>query len=190
MIQQITGQLAQHLSKDRLEHTIGVSGTARQLADKYGANADKAELAGLLHDRARQMPSNNLLQLAQAFAIVVNDAERNNPALLHGPVGACLVASEFGIDDADILRAIRLHTTGGAGMTLLDKIIYLADYIEPNRSYPGVEKLRRLAAEDLDKALLAAYDQTLSYVIDNGWLIHPATVEGRNELLIALKTKG
>ncbi|SDE72860.1 bis(5'-nucleosyl)-tetraphosphatase (symmetrical) YqeK [Sporomusa acidovorans] len=180
---QIIDKLSVVLSTKRLQHSLGVSQSAAQLADRFGENVEKAKFAGVLHDCARGLASSTLLQKAASFAIVVNDVERCQPTLLHAPVGAYLAKNEYGVDDPQIFRAIMLHTTGGRDMTVLDKIIYLADCIEPSRDFPGIDKLRSLAFADLDKAVLAAFDQSLHYVIGLGLLIHPATVEGRNDLL-------
>jgi predicted HD superfamily hydrolase involved in NAD metabolism len=108
---------------------------------------------------------------------------------LHAPVGAVIAHRDYGVDDPEVLAAIRWHTTGGPEMSLLDEIVFLADYIEPGRTFPGVDRLRALAAASLPEALLAAYDQTLGYLIAGGGLIHPATMEGRNALLMKLKKK-
>lgn len=180
--------LAQRLSAKRYKHSMGVSKTAVSLAERFGGDVNKARIAGILHDCAREVPRNILLQRAEAFGIVVGEVEQQEPVLLHAPVGAELARREYGIKDADICRAIVWHTVGGPEMTLLDIIIYLADFIEPGRSFPGVDKLRLLAEKDLDAALLAAYDQTLQYIVEKGGLIHPATVAGRNSLLIKLRS--
>ncbi|MCM0758307.1 bis(5'-nucleosyl)-tetraphosphatase (symmetrical) YqeK [Sporomusa sphaeroides DSM 2875] len=180
---QVMDKLSQVLSAKRFQHSLGVSQTAGKLAGRFGVDVQTARLAGLLHDCARNISSDSLLQKAEAFAIVMNDVERCQPVLLHAPVGAFLANTEYGVDDPDILAAIRLHTTGGRTMSTLAKIIYLADCIEPGRKFPGVDKLRRLADADLNAALLAAFDQSLYYVIEQGLLIHPATIEGRNYLL-------
>lgn len=187
MYEEIVEKLAKTLSPKRLRHSLGVSATAAELAERHGADPAKARLAGLLHDCARGMPSNLLLQKAEAFAIVLNDVELREPALLHAPVGAKLAGTEYGIDDPEILSAIRWHTTGGPAMGLLDEIIFLADYIEPGRDFAGVDKPRSLALTDLDAALLAVYDQTLIHLVEKRGLIHPATIEGRNSLLYKMK---
>ncbi len=189
MTEKLLEQLTKVLSPKRLAHSKGVSETAASLAARYGADIGKARLAGLLHDCARGMPSNILLQVAGASGIVVNDVEQREPMLLHAPVGAVIARRDYGVDDPEVLAAIRWHTTGGPAMTLLDEIIFLADYIEPTRSFPGVDRLRALAEESLPAALLAAYDQTLNHLLAERWLIHPATVEGRNALLVKMKTK-
>ena len=181
---QLTQKLSQNLSAKRFHHSLGVSETAIDLAAWYGADIDKAKLAGLLHDCGRAVPSNNLLPTAAAFGIVVSDVEYCQPVLLHAPVGACVAQAEYGITDSQILKAIALHTTGGPNLSLLEKIIYLADFIEPGRSFPGVDKLRGLALADLDMAMIAAYDQSVAYMLEQGVLIHPASIEGRNFLLL------
>lgn len=180
---EIIGELTKRLSPKRLSHSIGVSQTAEALAIRFGCNKEKARLAGLLHDLAREVPLNELLPRAQAFGIVVCDIESAEPVLLHAPLAAKMAQAELGIDDAEIMQAIILHTTGGLNMTQLDKIIYLADVIEPGRSFNGVEKIRKVACTDLDKALLAALDLSICYIIKRGGLIHPATIAARNEVL-------
>ena len=176
-------ELAKRLSPKRLSHSIGVSQTAVSLAVRFGCDKEKARLAGLLHDYAREIPTNELLPSAQAFGIVVCDIEQAEPVLLHAPLAAKMVQAEFGINDTEVLQAIILHTTGGLNMTLLDKIICLADAIEPGRSFKGVDKIRMAACTDLDKALLGALDQSIRYLVKSGGIIHPATIAARNQIL-------
>lgn len=187
MYNRILTKLTQQLSPKRLNHSIGVSDTAAQLAERYGADVEKARLAGLLHDCARDMSNNLLLQTAEANAIVLRDVERRTPMLLHAPVGVIIAQQEYGVTDPEVLSAIRWHTTGGPDMSLLDYIVFFADYIEPGRSFPGVERLRALAEKGLNEAVLAAYDQTLGYLMSERALIHSDTVEGRNALLLKMK---
>lgn len=172
------------MSPERFLHSLGVRDTARGLALKYGADVEKASLAGLIHDYARDMEDSLLLEKAREFGIPVSEVERLAPALLHGPVGAGLVARELGIDDEEVLRAVASHTTGGPAMTLLEQIIYVADYIEPGRDFPGVDELREATWRDLDRGTLQAFEHTLYYLLDRKMFIHPATVEGRNFLLM------
>ncbi|MBP2644262.1 MAG: putative superfamily hydrolase [Firmicutes bacterium] len=186
MIQTLTDKLKNELSPKRLAHSIGVSQTATRLAKLYGADVQKAEIAGLMHDCAREMPKNILLKIIQSSGIVVDDVELCQPALLHARAGAVVVKRDYAIDDQEICQAISCHTVGGPQMTLLDKVIFLADCIEPGRKYPGVDKLRQSAKENLDKALLAAYDHTIGYLIAGQGLIHPAAVAGRNALLMKM----
>lgn len=172
------------LSDKRFQHTVAVSKVAVELAQLYGADTMKAQLAGLLHDYAKEMPNNLLLHQAVTFGIVVDDIECHEPVLLHAKVGAVLVAVECQMYDPDISQAIRLHTTGGKNMSLLDKIIFLADFIEPGRFFTGVEELRKLTFADIDKAMLFAYNHTLNHIVGKNALIHPDTIAGRNSLLI------
>jgi len=176
--------LARKLSPLRYRHSQGVASYAAELALKYKGDISKARLAGLLHDYARDLPEEKLLTLAEEAGLISCEVERRLPVLLHGPVGAYLIQRELGLNDKEILQAISRHTVGSPDMTLLDKIIYLADALEPGRLYPGVDVLRRLAEEDLDKALLKALESSISYVLAKGQLLHPATVEARNYLLL------
>jgi len=177
-------KLQQALSTKRFSHSVGVQQTAMKLAARFGADTQKAGIAGLLHDCAREMPNDHLLKRAGDFGIVVGSLERSSPMLLHAAISAGIASLEYGIRDEDIKKAISLHTTGGPNMSLLDKIIFLADYIEPHRAFPGVDKLRKLALEDLDQAVLAAFDQTIYHLMNKRMLIHLATIEGRNALLL------
>lgn len=181
-------KLQKNLSPKRLKHSVGVSETAVELALLYGADPVKARVAGLLHDCARNMPNNILLQKAEAAGILVNDVERSQPVLLHAPVGAIVAKQEYGVDDPQILSAIRWHTTGGPDLALLDHVVFLADYIEPGRSFPGVDKLRALARQNLSEALLAAYDATIGFVVGGRGLLHLASIQGRNALLTKMTT--
>lgn len=171
------------LSEHRFTHTINVAKEAGRMALAYKLNVEAAVVAALLHDYARELKEAELLNLAVQAGWPVNDVERVTPLLLHGPVGAFLAALHFGISDQDVLEAIKFHTTGCAGMDRLAKIVYLADMLEPGRKFPGVEKLRLLAYEDLDQALLKCLEHTIFYVINQGQMLHPLTVEARNELL-------
>ncbi len=182
-------KLRQALSAKRYRHSVGVSQTAAELAERFDADIDRATVAGLLHDCARELPNKTLLKRAADSAIVVGSLEESSPVLLHAVVSARLAAEEYGVQDEAVLRAIALHTTGGAGMGKLDKIIFLADFIEPGRIFPGVDRLRDLADRNLDKAVLAAFDQTIRHLLDKGMVIHPASVAGRNELLLSLHDK-
>lgn len=183
-IEQITEKLTQRLSEKRFQHSVDVSNTAQALARRYHCSPEKAKLAGLLHDCARELTSNRLLSMAEAFGIVVGDLERRHPVLLHALVGARMAEAEYGVADDEIRQAIAVHTTGGPNMTTLDKIIFLADVIEPGRSFYGVEEIRLLAAENLDKAVLAAFNQSIIFLADKNGIIHPNTIIGRNELLL------
>ncbi len=184
----VVSEVEKRLSPKRLQHSLGVSITAERLAEKFGCNKEKAKVAGLFHDLAREIPLNELLPRCQAFGIVVSDVEEAELVLLHAPLAAKMAQAEFGVDDAEILQAIILHTTGGPAMTKLDKIVYLADVIEPGRNFPGVDKIRKVAQDDLDKALLAALDQSICHIVQKCGLLHPGTLVARNEILLKKMT--
>ncbi|RQD76832.1 MAG: HD domain-containing protein [Candidatus Syntrophonatronum acetioxidans] len=175
------------LSRERYIHSLGVKKVSRELAIHYGEEEGKGEIAGLLHDYGKKHSPEELLKIAGEMKIKISQIEKESPDLLHGPLGALLVKKDLGIDDKDILEAIRYHTTGKASLGKLAALVFLADYIEENRSYPGVEEIRELAFQDLEKALLRALDQTIRYVLDRGMLLHPDSVNFRNHILLERK---
>ncbi|MDK2824018.1 MAG: hypothetical protein PWQ67_174 [Clostridia bacterium] len=177
------------LSNKRYEHSLGVAETARELAVRNGADFNKAYLAGILHDYAKELSSEELLKIAASNNLITDKVEIKEPQLLHGKVGAYLIKNELGIYDEDILKAIRFHTTGCADMDLLTQIIYIADYIEPNRKFPGVEKMRKTTFINLAQGVFEGLDQTLKYVLEKKGLIHYLSVQARNWLLISGKVK-
>ncbi len=173
------------LSEKRFKHSLGVAEEAERLADKYGADKKKAYLAGLVHDVAKEIDTDSARNmLKDRFGIRVDPVTYNVPKLLHAPLGACLAQTEFGIFDAEILDAVKYHTTAKADMSLLTKIIYMADYIEPNRDFEGVEELRKQAYQDLDEAIITGLDYTISELLSDGKMFHPDTVHARNYLIL------
>jgi len=181
--------LSNELRPARFRHCREVSQTAVRLAERWDANIEKARIAGILHDCARCLHGEELLKTAHYYGMTPNEFELVQPALIHAPLGAIIAQRRFGILDSEILQAIRRHTTGSAGMTLLDKIIYLSDCIEPGRSFSGARKMRDLALANLDVAVISAYEQSIHYVMANGGVLHPFTVEGRNSLLMEMKAR-
>lgn len=179
----VEAEVKKRLNAPRFQHTLGVVESALKLANVYGADPDKARAAALLHDVAKEYDTERLLKAAFEFDIVLSDIERRMPALIHAPVGAQVARREFGVDDPDILAAIRYHTTGRAGMSLLERVVFLADYIEPGRVHPGVDPVREAAEYDLDQAVLLALDQTILYLVGRGEPIAPDAVAARNDLL-------
>lgn len=179
-------KLKEMLDGERYIHSVGVMETAVKLAEKYGEDVEKARVAGLLHDCAKGFSDEELVKMAYKYGIFVDEVLLKVPFLLHGPVGAYLAQELFGVTDEEIKRAIALHTTGDVNMSLLDKIIFLADYIEPNRDFEGVEELRELSWKDLDLAVLRAYDSTICYVIKRNMILYEKTVSGRNDILLKL----
>lgn len=173
--------IKKHLPEKRYIHTIGVTDTAITLAKQYGADEKKAEIAGIFHDYAKYRPKQEMIDIINEEDLP-KDLLMYSSELWHAPVGAILVKKEIGITDEDILRAIRSHTTGRARMTTLEKVIMLADYIEPNRSFPGVDDVRELAKLELNKALIVSIQNTIQFLLNKNELIYPKTIETYNDL--------
>lgn len=171
----------------RYAHTLGVVETAETLAHRYGEDPAQTRWAALLHDCAKGLSREETLSLCETYGVPLDEIMREEPELIHGPLGAVLARERYGMQDAAVLEAIACHTTGKRNMSLLDKIIYLADAIEPARQYPGVDELRRTAMEDLDQAILDSMGSTMQFVLQRGGLLHPLTVDARNALIIQLK---
>jgi len=180
----IREKVKQLLPDKRFLHTQGVADTAAELAEHYGVDAEKAKLAGILHDCAKEVSREQAIEIFKKFGLVIDDISLNNPKLLHGPVGACMAQYELGIDDIQILDAIWFHTTAKSNMNILTKIIYIADFIEPNRNYEGVDALRKLAYEDINSAIIVALGSVTKKVIDLGGLVHPDSIHARNFLIM------
>jgi len=182
--EQIEEYLKENLSENRYKHSLSVRDTASLLAIKYGEDEFKARLAGLVHDCAKNMEPKEMMEIIYKSGYNVDVVCKNNPELLHGLAGAIRAKELMGIYDEDILNSVTYHTTGRKGMSLLEKIIYIADYVEPLRSFPGVDKLRETVSKDLDEGLLLSFNNTINYVISLGQLLHMDTIEARNYLII------
>lgn len=170
------------LTDKRYEHTIGVMETAVQLAQRYGADIKKAEIAAIFHDYAKFCPKEEMKQLLLEEKVDARLLHFHHE-LWHAPVGALLVQKEVGITDEEVLSAIRWHTTGRPGMTQLEKIVYLADYIEPGRRFPGVDDVRTLAALHLDKAVFAAVKNSILFLISKQQPVFPMTLDTYNDFI-------
>lgn len=161
----IRESLITELSESRYKHTIGVEYTAASLAMKYQYNIEKARMAGLLHDCAKNISDDNLLQLCIADNIEIKEIEKTCKYLLHSKYGAFLAKSKYGIDDEDILNAIYYHTIGRPHMSILEKIVFVADYIEPGRDKAkNLEIIRKVAFEDIDLAIYMILRDTIEYL--------------------------
>ena len=171
-------QIKKLQSPRRYEHTLGVEYTAAALAMRYGVSMEDAQLAGLLHDCAKCMPDEKLLEFCEKHSIPVTAEERKSPFLLHGKAGGYLAEKKYGIKNPDIISAIVCHTTGKPEMNLLEKIIFIADYIEPGRKRAaGLAEIRKLAFSDLDAALVRILGNTLDYLKGSAYNIDPHTEE-------------
>lgn len=153
------------MTKARYEHTLGVEFTAASLAMRYGVDIDKAEIAGLLHDCAKCIDDEDKFDDCKKYKIELTDVEKRNPFLIHSKLGAVYANKLYGIDDEEVISAIRFHTTGKPDMTLLEKIIFIADYIEPGRDKaPNLKEIRQMAFIDIDEAMYMILKDTLDYL--------------------------
>ena len=170
-----------YLKHKRIPHVLGTEQEAIRLAERYGADVEKARVAALLHDCTKRLDMEEQLALCRQYGIQLDALEQQALKLLHAKTGAAIARDVFGVDD-EIYRAIWWHTTGHAGMTLLEKIMYLADYIEPSRDFPGVDKLRAVCYKDLDEGLLMGLEMTIEEMTSMGNPVHHATIEARDAL--------
>ncbi|HJA25104.1 MAG TPA: bis(5'-nucleosyl)-tetraphosphatase (symmetrical) YqeK [Candidatus Fournierella merdigallinarum] len=170
------------LSQKRFTHTVNVKNEAVEMAKRFGASEEKAALAALLHDAAKELPKDELLQILRENAIIAGDAENSPPPVWHGVAAAILAQTRWGVEDQEVLDAIRYHTTGRPGMTKLDKIIFLSDMISAERDYPEVEELRQLAKQDLDVAVTVALRYNVEWMEACGKTIDPLSRQALDDL--------
>lgn len=187
-ISKIETHIENNFSEKRKIHTYGVRDTALALAKQYGCDLHKTELAALLHDLYRGVPENVLNYHVKHLGL--DNRYLNDPNLAHGKIAAVMIQRDFDIHDEDIINAVSFHTTGRPGMSLLEKIIYISDAIEPGRSYPGVEELRKLVKEDLDMACLASMKKTVEYVSSEGKFLDEDTIKAQKYLEETIYNKG
>ncbi|WP_295746928.1 bis(5'-nucleosyl)-tetraphosphatase (symmetrical) YqeK [uncultured Limosilactobacillus sp.] len=173
--QQLVDKLAEALTEDRFHHVLRVEQTAIKLAKQYGVDLEKASIAGLCHDYAKQRPDEDFLREIKEDGLDPDLLNWNN-AIWHGIVGAEMVKHELDVWDEDILNAIRHHTTGAPVMSPLEQIIYMADYIEPGRSFAEVVKARELTAKSLTLGVAYQTEQTLAYLVERDLPVYPATI--------------
>lgn len=179
MREELMQQVQMQMSEKRFVHVLGVEEMAVALAKKYGADPNKASIAALCHDYAKERSDDDFIFEIERKQLTPALLKWNN-AIWHGVVGAEFVCDELGVEDEEILQAIRVHTTGSREMSLLDKVIFVADYVEKNRQFPGVEEARELAISDLDAAVRYELTHTLQFLISKGQAIHPKTIETYN----------
>ncbi len=174
----IQKRLRKELDADRYCHTLGVMYTSASLAMCHGEDLQKAQIAGLLHDCAKCIPNEKKIRMCQKYEIPVSDIEFHAPYLLHSKLGAYLAEKKYGVEETEILSAITWHTTGKPQMTLLEKIIFMADYIEPMRwKAANLEEIRRLSFQDLDQAVYLTLRDTLHYLEKGSGQVDPMTYE-------------
>lgn len=174
-------KLQEKLPAKRYEHSLGVEYTAGTMAFIYGVDLEKSLIAGLLHDCAKYVPNDKKIAKCKKRGIPITDYELKNPELLHAKLSAVYAKEKYGVEDEEILSAIRSHTTGKPAMSTLDKIIYIADYIEPNRNIlPDMEQIRKEAYKDLDVCLIHILRNCVNYLQKKGSTMDPVTMETYN----------
>ncbi|MBE5871562.1 MAG: HD domain-containing protein [Lachnospiraceae bacterium] len=177
-IQKLDQKMKKKLDAKRYQHTVSVAYTAAAMAMAHGSDVNEAYVTGLLHDNAKCFTTNKKLAICKKYQLKVSPWEKENPELLHAKVGACLAKTKYGIKDEDMIRAIANHTTGRPNMSLLEKIIYIADYIEPRRKQlKDMEEIRRLAFTDIDEALCMILKNIIEYLKTKDAQIDPLTME-------------
>lgn len=179
MVERLRGMI----DEKRFQHSIGVRDTAAMLAKRYGVDEEKARIAGILHDCAKNIPKDEGIARCEEAGIPLKPVCYIEKGLVHSYLGAHIAKTEFGVTDMGILDAIYYHTTGHEDMPLLTKIIYLSDMIEPGRNVPNVEELRRIALEDIDEALIRSINSTITHVLGKGSILDCDTVAARNFLV-------
>ncbi|MDQ8737340.1 bis(5'-nucleosyl)-tetraphosphatase (symmetrical) YqeK [Paenibacillus sp. LHD-38] len=180
--EQMIDKVKAEMPERRWLHTQGVMDTAILLAERFGEDPIRAELAAILHDVAKYWPTERMQQVIREQSLPA-ELLFYDKELWHAPVGSWVAEHEYGVTDAEVLDAIRYHTSGRRGMSKLEKIVCLADYMEPGRDFPGVDIIRELSEQFLDKALLAGFNSTITFLLAKGKRIFPLTVEARNGLL-------
>lgn len=171
----------QKLTKARYEHTLRVCETAIELAERFGESTEKAALASVFHDYAKCLPEVELKQYIHTYQLPAKLLDFHHE-LWHGPVGAKLVEERYQITDIDILHAIQYHTSGRPHMSRLELIVFVSDYIEPGRSFPGVDEVRELALVNVESAARLALKNTIIFLLKNNATIYPDTIYAYNEL--------
>ncbi len=196
-LEQAKAWLQQRLSAERFEHSLGARDKAIELADKYNLppeERERAALAGLLHDSAKLMPATRLLEYCEQNHLPIDDIDRKTPQTLHPFVGAEIVRQTFHLEDPEILNAIRFHTTGRAGMSRVEKIVYIADKIEGNTRNPlyvqrVTSSLDYKTPWSLDLTMLYILDSTIQFLMEKHQIIHPRTIEARNDFVFKLRAE-
>ena len=186
-LEQILKKLSSELDESRYRHSLNVTEVAVKLAVHYGIDEKKAYIAGLLHDCGKSYKGVCAREFIKKIGYEADEIEWIQTRLLHGIIGEYLAAHEYGIEDPEVLSAIRWHTTGRAGMSKLEKIIYIADYIESGRSFEGIEEMREEAYRNLDKCMIICTDSTIRYILSKGNLLHGKTIETRNYSILCTR---
>ena len=182
-LEEMQALLKESIPGKRYKHSVNVYETALKLAEAHGLPKEKIAVSALLHDCGREVPSKDSVAKCQELGLPIDAVELHQPILLHAKLGVYNAMHKYGVADQEILDGILYHTTGIDGMTKPAKVVYLADMIEPSRDFSGVEELRNVSKDDLDKAMLNALTHTIKYLLEKGCLIDINTMKARNYLL-------
>ena len=177
-------EIKSKLKEKRYNHSLCVADMAKKLAEKYGADAEKAYTAGLLHDIMKEAETDDQLKIIKNSGILLDNIEKKQKKLLHAISGSVYVRDILGLHDNEILMAIRYHTTGRGGMRLLEKILYIADYVSEDRDFEGVERLRELALKDLDEAMLECTRYTINDLMNMNCPVHRDSLDAYNDCVM------
>ncbi|NLY18602.1 MAG: HD domain-containing protein [Clostridiaceae bacterium] len=186
-IEDMKAKLKRELSPARFQHSLGVMAESIKLARFYNIDQKKAGIAGLLHDCAKHLNSAEVLALVEEKGLIVDDILINTPSLHHGIAAPIIASEQYGVSDGEILDAIYWHSTGRAGMTPLEKIVFVADYIEPGRKFGNLHEARKAAYEDINRCILMLAELTIMHVLKKGDFLHPDTINARNDALMNVK---
>lgn len=181
--QNYTELLRSRLSAHRFRHSLCVAEEAARLAKMYGADEQKAELAGLLHDIMKEADAQEQERYIRMDVRRYPPCYELSPKLMHAPAAASYVRRELGIKNREVLAAIRYHTTGRANMSLLEKVVFLADFTSADRDYHDIDTMRSLANKSMDEAMLYALSSTITHLVSKGRLVHPDAIDAYNDLL-------
>ena len=183
--EEIENDVKSVLSEYRFTHSSGVAKKAVELAKIYGVQEETAKKVGIAHDIAKEMTDEEMIEYAKTNNIEIDEIETVKPSLLHGKIGADIAAKKYGFTE-DMVNAIKWHTTGRENMSMLEKIIYVADKTEENRKGTrfNLEKSRELSTQNIDETLIFLMNEFITYNVKNEWLIHPETIKARNDLLL------
>ncbi len=181
--EQIKEDIKSILSEKRFNHSVGVAKRAVELARIYGVDEEKAKLIGIAHDVAKEMPKDEALRYIEENGIILDDIEKQEPSLWHSKIGAHMVVEKYGFSK-DMSQAILYHTTGNVNMNTMDKIIYIADKTEENRTYEGLEEGIKISNEDLDEGVYFASKRAIIYSLNKKSLIHPDTINLINKIVL------
>lgn len=188
-IEEMKRILKESLPLKRYKHSLAVYDTAIELASAHKLDVEKVAVSALLHDCGREVAGRDSLAKAAELGIPVDETEANQPILLHAKLGVYYAQHKYGVEDPEILEGILYHTTGAKDMTPLAMAVYLADLLEPTRDFPGIDEMRRLAKQDMEKAMMRAYAQTIRYLLEYDLLVHPNCIYGYNQLAAKYKNK-